>query len=716
MLSSLEDIDSQGSMAHCLLTEESATVTPQKSLRTPLKMIGGHLLNRNEIRTPNSMGRSKMVGFYGGNNALEAMSLGASPRIFGTPCTKSANRAAASGGVGVGVNTSQRPPVQKHRVYNPFDAALIEHLQSPIFSPSVFAMTKTPASSTKTPTFRWNIDELALIKPVNFDEAQDGYTSPWELEVESRAQMAIDDFFARNHVIVPSPCERERGPMNSRRSVATDCFHNSSQLRRVSEEKTVADVGCQTTLTLPVDFALDRLLADYYTYNSTTTNSNNSMGGDDIAELSNLSLRRKLFSNAPIDTSFNMSVMCPDGVDIKSTPSSCLSPHVSPVCGCRTPEPGSGKTINTIHASGYFSSSPIKNLQKSAVVSSGSNEVGLIRRSSTAPRLLDSPSLSPFEKYAPANKPVLTAAVVDIDQVSPLAALLSQGHDTSATAVASGLRSHQNRCEMTPGLSPIFGFTRSGTPDGTASTPSPADVGLRGKKDIGKLPLPLDLWDDEALALLDDGLDGNAHPLSTTPLQKQNQEPFLWQQESSSIAVSCRHPLRDQDQDRRQHHQVVASSSMPLAASNSQQESGFQSGCTLLGNSLSLSGLFNIAAPSIVLGGESSRRHSASSSNNNLIHQFQYPPPGSSDGGIDMAYHRSRDSLTAMEGQESRMSVIESSCSGAVTTGLDVQWYNGNQQQKMIALAVESEEDVILMGEGDSVLQFRDESMSFEPV
>lgn len=41
MFANLEDVEGQAQMAHCLLAEESATVTPQKSLRTPLKMIGG---------------------------------------------------------------------------------------------------------------------------------------------------------------------------------------------------------------------------------------------------------------------------------------------------------------------------------------------------------------------------------------------------------------------------------------------------------------------------------------------------------------------------------------------------------------------------------------------------------------------------------------------------------------------------------------------------
>ena len=525
MFSCFSEIEGQS-----LLTADSVSVTPQKSVRTPLKVIGGQLLNRHEARTPNSGFRGKAYVSSTVYSTAENMNIG-SPCFTGTPCSKSVNKP----GMCTPSNISQRTS-HKQKVYNPFDAALIERLQSPIFSPSVFSHTKTPASC-KTPTFRWNIDELALLKPVNFDELQDGMTS-FESDVEAHAQAAIDKFFAHNNVIVPSPqtseqCHLHSGNKWKNRQNATDILQhtgNSEHLFRVSEEKLpeVADAACQTTLTLPVDFALDKLLADFYTFNSTN---------DDIAELSNSSLRRKLFSNID-DSSFNLPYLS-EVMDIKATPSG-ISPHVSPVRGCRTPDRGSSKTIS-VHASGYFSSSPIRNLQKAGAMSCES--AGTIRRSSTAPRLIDSPSLSPLEKCLPAN-------ITESSLVSPL----NLPQDTKANSLSGSIL-----IAMTPGLSPITAIV-----DEIGVTPSPSDL---CKRQIVKLPVPFNLWEDDKAEVNSASEESTKNLQLVADVSVQKPEATLWLCQSS-----------------REDSAACSTMTLPL---NSQQESGFQS-AMISGNSIAI--------------------------------------------------------------------------------------------------------------------------------
>lgn len=62
----------------------------------------------------------------------------------------------------------------------------------------------------QSPGFTWSIEELAHIKPARIEESPMQQVSP-DLELETRAQAAIDRFFKQNQII-PSPWDiRQKG-------------------------------------------------------------------------------------------------------------------------------------------------------------------------------------------------------------------------------------------------------------------------------------------------------------------------------------------------------------------------------------------------------------------------------------------------------------------------------------------------------------------------
>ncbi|KAG8452258.1 hypothetical protein GDO86_004165 [Hymenochirus boettgeri] len=133
-----------------------------------------------------------------------------------------------------------------------------------VSSPTVFKPTKTSATPRQ---FRWSIDQLAAINPVEIDpediHRQALYLSHAKIdkETEERRQRAIEEFFTKR-TIVPSPWTQQDGkqaaPFNS-----TKCAElvNESPLGRVQAiQSGKITVGCQTQLSLPVDFNLEKVL------------------------------------------------------------------------------------------------------------------------------------------------------------------------------------------------------------------------------------------------------------------------------------------------------------------------------------------------------------------------------------------------------------------------------------------------------------------------
>ncbi|XP_049671568.1 protein aurora borealis isoform X2 [Accipiter gentilis] len=211
-------------------------------------------------------------------------------------------------------------------VLNPFESPSDYYtLQEQIVSsPSVFKSTKSSPTPGK---FRWSIDQLALINPVEIDSEdvrrQAMYLSHARIdkETEDRRQKAIEEFFTKR-LIVPSPWTE----------------HEGKQVSQFNSTKS----ACQTVLSLPVDFNLEKILGEYFRTDEFADQSQEN--------LSSSSLRRKLFleENGSVSECLSPSLHSPRS----SQPLEVLcSIDISPV-RCRSPLETS--------SSGQFSSSPIQ--------------------------------------------------------------------------------------------------------------------------------------------------------------------------------------------------------------------------------------------------------------------------------------------------------------------------------------------------------------------
>ncbi|NXA48192.1 BORA protein, partial [Nothocercus julius] len=233
-------------------------------------------------------------------------------------------------------------------VLNPFESPSDYYtLQEQIVSsPSVFKSTKSSSTPGK---FRWSIDQLALINPVEIDSEdvrrQAMYLSHARIdkEMEDRRQKAIEEFFTKR-LIVPSPWTEHEGKQVSQFN-STKCIdlNNISPIgRQLPLQPGKSNAACQTVLSLPVDFNLEKILGEYFRTDEFADQSQEN--------LSSSSLRRKLFleENGNVSECLSPSLQSP----CSSQPLGVLcSIDISPV-RCRSPLETSG--------SGQFSSSPIQ--------------------------------------------------------------------------------------------------------------------------------------------------------------------------------------------------------------------------------------------------------------------------------------------------------------------------------------------------------------------
>ncbi|XP_029892289.1 protein aurora borealis isoform X2 [Aquila chrysaetos chrysaetos] len=233
-------------------------------------------------------------------------------------------------------------------VLNPFESPSDYYtLQEQIVSsPSVFKSTKSSSTPGK---FRWSIDQLALINPVEIDSEdvrrQAMYLSHARIdkETEDRRQKAIEEFFTKS-LIVPSPWTEHEGKQvsqfNSTKSI--DLNYISPIRRQLTLHPGKSNAACQTVLSLPVDFNLEKILGEYFRTDEFADQSQEN--------LSSSSLRRKLFleENGSVSECLSPSLHSP----CSSQPLEVLcSIDISPV-RCRSPLETS--------SSGQFSSSPIQ--------------------------------------------------------------------------------------------------------------------------------------------------------------------------------------------------------------------------------------------------------------------------------------------------------------------------------------------------------------------
>uniref|UniRef100_A0A8C3CS89 Protein aurora borealis n=1 Tax=Cairina moschata TaxID=8855 RepID=A0A8C3CS89_CAIMO len=233
-------------------------------------------------------------------------------------------------------------------VLNPFESPSDYYtLQEQIVSsPSVFKSTKSSSTPGK---FRWSIDQLALINPVEIDSEdvrrQAMYLSHARIdkETEDRRQKAIEEFFTKR-LIVPSPWTDHEGKQvsqfNSTKSI--DLNSISPIGRQLPLQPGKSNASCQTVLSLPVDFNLEKILGEYFRTDEFADQSQEN--------LSSSSLRRKLFleENGSVSECLSPPLHNP----CSSQPLGVLcSIDISPV-RCRSPLETS--------SSGQFSSSPIQ--------------------------------------------------------------------------------------------------------------------------------------------------------------------------------------------------------------------------------------------------------------------------------------------------------------------------------------------------------------------
>ncbi|XP_070968789.1 protein aurora borealis-like [Oncorhynchus clarkii lewisi] len=279
-------------------------------------------------------------------------------------------------------------------IRNPFESPNDYHRlqESVVPSPSVFKSSKT---SGTTPTkFKWDIDEMSSLLPVDIDaediHRQSLYLSQTRMDsdIEEKRQNAIEQFFTKG-AIVPSPWSEP----TSKQKSAQMHFGKSSMSPLILEEPLPTKkntVGCQTVLSLPVDFLMDKILGEYYRLKEVSQQ-------DQVQEtLSSSSLRRKLFLDGQGSGSESSNPPSPEGGGGEGEPPGgegggdrdFLSPMSASPLSC----PLSGRSALT-PSTGLFSSSPIQGRYRTYSLGSVTSPLCPERSS---PAGFQSPALSPI--------------------------------------------------------------------------------------------------------------------------------------------------------------------------------------------------------------------------------------------------------------------------------------------------------------------------------
>ncbi|KAJ8003403.1 hypothetical protein DPEC_G00147960 [Dallia pectoralis] len=284
--------------------------------------------------------------------------------------------------------TPGRPAVR-----NPFESPNDYHrLHEPVVpSPSVFKSSK---NSTTPAKFKWNIDEMASLLPVHIDaediHRQSMFLSQTRMDsdMEAKHQNAIEQFFTKG-AIVPSPWSGQ-----SSKKISTQMHFGKSSMSPVIPEEPSATkkitVGCQTLLSLPEAFDLEKILGEHYK----SEEARGQEQQEQIQEnLSSSSLRRKLFLDGHWSGSESSSPPSPDRVkeegECPETRARVESPFLSPIVTSPPPCLSAALTPST----GQFSSSPIQGRHRDYSLGSATSPLFPERSS---PAGFQSPALSPI--------------------------------------------------------------------------------------------------------------------------------------------------------------------------------------------------------------------------------------------------------------------------------------------------------------------------------
>nr|XP_022910030.1 protein aurora borealis [Onthophagus taurus] len=193
------------------------------------------------------------------------------------------------------------PPSRYTRLRNPFEAHLSERFHTNVFSPSAFKVSSQQVEDK----FKWSIDDISCIKPVDIDETAAGQCDHhFDNTMESHVQAKIDLFFSQS--VVPSPFNNDCKPEPLVKEVETP----------IKDVKRTCEVSTQTALSLPMDLPpeLEKALQPYFNPEELKCVESSNPPIDEL-------LYKKLFDIEECDRS--------DGETIESSPPKSL--HLSPL-------------------------------------------------------------------------------------------------------------------------------------------------------------------------------------------------------------------------------------------------------------------------------------------------------------------------------------------------------------------------------------------------
>ncbi|XP_012696132.2 protein aurora borealis [Clupea harengus] len=261
-------------------------------------------------------------------------------------------------------------------ILNPFESPNDYHrLHEPFVpSPSIFRSSCASATPAK---FKWSIDEMSNLLPVEIDpediNRQSFYLSQTrtDSEIEQKRQYAIEQFFTKG-AIVPSPWAAP---------ASTQKHHGKGYFSHITDEPEPSrktNATCQTILSLPVDFDLEKVLGGHFKVEEVSEQVQDT--------LSSSSLRRKLFLDGHGSGSDSSNPPSPERGPYVANPSGkeAMSPSLMSPLQCDVP-------IQT-SSTGQFSSSPIQGRFRNYSMGSVTSPMFPDRSSPT----FKSPTLSPI--------------------------------------------------------------------------------------------------------------------------------------------------------------------------------------------------------------------------------------------------------------------------------------------------------------------------------